>query len=145
MPSFGLLSQWRKSLYVKIKGDFDRARQGKTVAALIYKICSTRDWLAAEQGGALHGAGVDLEDGYIHLSAPGQVVETAEKHFAGEGDLVLVAVDSAALGAALRWEPARGGALFPHLYGPLRLDAVVWTRPLRLGPDGRHVVPELAS
>jgi uncharacterized protein (DUF952 family) len=118
---------------------------GETVAALVYKICTAADWREAEQAGAFHGAGVDLKDGYMHLSASGQVVETAERHFAGQHDLVLVAVDIAALGAALKWEAARDGALFPHLNGPLRLDAVVWTKSLRLGPDGRHVFPELDS
>ena len=70
--------------------------------------------------------------------------ETASRHFAGQGDLVLVAVDAAALGAALRYEPSRGGALFPHLYGTLRLTAVRWVKPLPLGPEG-HAFPELES
>ena len=115
------------------------------MAAIVYKICTPQEWREAEQAGAFRGAAVDAQDGYIHLSAPDQVVETAARHFAGEADLVLVAVDSAALGPALKWERARGGALFPHLYGPIRLDTVVWTRPLPLGPDGRNVFPELAS
>ena len=127
----------------RLKREF--AGAAKAVAALVYKICTAADWQAAEQAGAFHGAGVDLKDGYIHLSAPGQVAETAERHFAGQGDLMLVAVDSAALGAALKWEAARDGALFPHLYGPLRLHAVVWTKPLPLDRDGRHVFPEPVS
>jgi len=117
----------------------------KAVTALVYKICTAAEWHVAQQAGVFHGAGVDLKDGYIHLSAPGQVVETAERHFAGQRDLMLVAVDSAALGAALKWEAARDGALFPHLYGPLRLHAVVWTKPLPLDRDGRHAFPELIS
>ena len=117
----------------------------KAVTALVYKICTAAEWREAEQAGAFHGSGVDLKDGYIHLSAPGQVVETAQRHFAGQRDLMLVAVESAALGAALKWEAARDGAHFPHLYGPLPLHAVVWTKPLPLDRDGRHVFPELVS
>jgi uncharacterized protein (DUF952 family) len=85
-----------------------------------------------------------MQDGYIHFSGPDQVAETAAKHFAGAADLVLVAVDAPALGSALKWEPSRGGALFPHLYGALPLGAVRWVKPLPLGPDGRHAFPELA-
>jgi uncharacterized protein (DUF952 family) len=110
---------------------------------LIYKICSEALWREAERVGVFAGAAIDLEDGYIHFSTAAQAPETAARHFAGQGDLVLVAIDSGALGDGLRWEPSRGGDLFPHLYGPLRLDAVRWVRPLPLGPDGRHVFPEL--
>ena len=91
------------------------------------------------------GAAVDRRDGYIHFSTGAQLAETAAKHFAGASDLVLVAVDADALGAALRWEPSRGGALFPHLYGALAFDCVLWTRPLPLGADGRHVIPDPVS
>ncbi|HEY7296484.1 MAG TPA: DUF952 domain-containing protein [Xanthobacteraceae bacterium] len=118
---------------------------GKAVPPIVYKICRAGEWGEAEKTGAFHGSEVDFMDGYIHLSAPDQVAETAAQHFAGMPDLVLVAVDGAALGPALKWEASRGGALFPHLYAPLPLDAVVWTRPLRLGPEGRHVFPECAS
>jgi uncharacterized protein (DUF952 family) len=109
----------------------------------IYKICHASLWQAAERAGEFAGATVDLADGYIHFSAADQVEETAAKHFAGQRDLVLVAVAADALGAALNWEPSRGGALFPHLYGKLPLTAVRWTKPLPLGPDGRHVFPAL--
>src|ERR1043166_3205231 len=111
----------------------------------IYKICDTAPWQAAERTGEFAGAPVDRADGYIHFSAADQVRETAAKHFAGQGDLVLVAVDANALGPALKWEPSRGGALFPHLYGTLSLPAVRWTEPLPLGLDGRHVFPELEA
>ena len=110
---------------------------------LIYKICSEALWREAERAGVFAGAAIDLEDGYIHFSTAAQAPETAARHFAGQGDLVLVAIDAGALGDGLRWEPSRGGDLFPHLYGPLRLDAVRWVRPLPLGADGRHVFPEL--
>ena len=109
----------------------------------IYKICDAAAWQAAERAGEFTGAPVDLADGYIHFSAADQVAETAAKHFAGQRDLVLVAVAADALGAGLKWEPSRGGALFPHLYAALPLRAVRWVKPLPLGPDGRHVVPRL--
>ncbi len=109
----------------------------------IYKICDAAAWCTAERLGEFTGAPVDLADGYIHFSTADQVKETAAKHFAGQRDLVLVAVDADALGAALKWEPSRGGALFPHLYGTLPLHAVRWVKPLPLGPDGRHVFPVL--
>jgi uncharacterized protein (DUF952 family) len=108
----------------------------------IYKIVAVTAWRAAEGAGEFAGAPVDLADGYIHFSAGDQVEETAAKHFAGQRDLVLVAVDADALGPALKWEPSRGGALFPHLYGKLTLSTVRWAKPLSLGPDGRHVLPE---
>src|ERR1043166_405663 len=111
----------------------------------IYKICDTAPWQAAERTGEFAGAPVDLADGYIHFSAADQVRETAAKHFAGQGDLVLVAIDADALGAALKWEPSRGAALFPHLHGILPLRAVRWTKPLPLGPNGRHVFPLLTE
>ena len=109
---------------------------------LIYNICSEALWREAERVG-FAGAAIDLEDGYIHFSTAAQAPETAARHFGGQGDLVLVAIDAGALGDGLRWEPSRGGDLFPHLYGALRLDAVRWVRPLPLGADGRHVFPEL--
>jgi uncharacterized protein (DUF952 family) len=112
-------------------------------AKTIYKICDAAAWQAAERLGEFAGAPVDLADGYIHFSAADQVEETAAKHFAGRHDLVLVAVAADALGPALKWEPSRGGALFPHLYGKLPLRAVRWAKPLPLGPDGRHVFAAL--
>jgi uncharacterized protein (DUF952 family) len=108
---------------------------------LIYKICERAPWQAAEREGVFRGAPVDRADGYIHFSAADQLRETASRHFAGQADLVLVAVEAAALGPALKWEPSRGGALFPHLYGDLPLAAVAWVRALPLGPDGHHVFP----
>jgi len=109
--------------------------------SLIYKICPRALWRDAERDGVFRGAPVDRADGYIHFSTADQVAETARRHFAGQHDLVLVAVDAAALGPALKWEPSRGGALFPHLYDELRLDAVRWATPLPLGPDGHHRFP----
>ena len=105
----------------------------------IFKIVASQDWSAAQADGLFIGAAVDRADGYIHFSTAEQAPETAALWFAGRDDLTLVAVDADALGSDLRWEASRGGALFPHLYAPLRLSAVVWSRPLRLRPDGRHV------
>ena len=113
--------------------------------AAIYKICPVALWREAEDAGVFAGAPVDTVDGYIHFSTAAQVAETLARHFAGETDLVLVAVDPDRLGPALRWEPSRGGDLFPHLYDRLLLDAVLWVTPLRLGADGRHVLPELGE
>ena len=113
------------------------------MATTIYKICPATLWREAERTGAFHGSPADRRYGYIHFSTAGQVAETAAKHFAGEHDLFLVAVEAAALGERLKWEPSRGGALFQHLHGALSLSAVRRVDPLRLGPDGRHVLPEL--
>lgn len=110
---------------------------------LIYKICPAALWRAAESAGSFAGAPIDLADGYIHFSTAEQVEETAARHFAGQEDLLLIAVQSDELGDALRWERSRGGALFPHLYESLSMRAVAWTAPLPLGPDGRHAFPRL--
>lgn len=108
----------------------------------IYKISPEAPWRAAEAQGEFTGAPIDLADGFIHFSTAEQAVETAAKHFAGQGDLVIAAIDAEALGPALKYEVSRGGALFPHLYGTLPMSAVRWTRPLPLGPDG-HVFPAM--
>ncbi|MGJ0508376.1 MAG: DUF952 domain-containing protein [Methylocystis sp.] len=110
---------------------------------LIYKIISAPEWRAAEAAGVFHGAAIDLADGYIHFSTADQASETAAKHFSGQSDLLLVAVDAGKLGDALKWEPSRGGALFPHLYAPLSLDAVARVAPLPLrdwGHDFRDLL-----
>jgi uncharacterized protein (DUF952 family) len=113
------------------------------VSSTIYKICDVALWRDAEAAGTFRGAGVDTRDGYIHFSTASQVEETAARHFAGVSDLLLIAIDAGRLGGALRWEPARDGALFPHLYGELPLARVLWVKPLPLAADGRHVFPEL--
>lgn len=112
------------------------------MSTLVYKIAPEALWREAEAVGVFRGAPVDLADGFIHFSTAGQARETAARHFAGQDGLVLVAVDADRLGEALRYEVSRGGALFPHLYAPLDLAAVVWVKPLPLGADGRHVFPE---
>ena len=109
--------------------------------ARIYKICPRALWRAAEAAGQFTGSPVDHQDGFIHFSTITQLAETASRHFAGQADLLLVEVEAAALGEALRFEPSRGGDLFPHLYGTLPLDAVTTVEPLPLGSDGRHIFP----
>lgn len=109
---------------------------------LIYKIFRRPEWDALCTAGQTSGAPIDIADGYIHFSTAAQVMETAAKHFATESDLVLVALEAEALGADLRWEPSRGGALFPHLYRPLRMTDVVWDKSLPLGRTG-HIFPEV--
>jgi uncharacterized protein (DUF952 family) len=109
---------------------------------LIYKIFRAEEFAAFEAAGETAGAPVDLADGYIHFSTPAQAAETAAKHFAGAQDLVLLALEADALGEALKWEPSRGGQLFPHLYRPMTRADVLWVRPLPLGPDGLHLFPE---
>jgi uncharacterized protein (DUF952 family) len=111
----------------------------------IFKIVASTEWRAAEADGVFIGAAADRADGYIHFSTAEQAPETLAKWFARQDDLTLVAVDASALGRDLRWEPSRGGALFPHLYAPLPMSAVLWTRPLRLGPDGQHALGSLEA
>lgn len=89
------------------------------------------------------GSAIDRQDGFIHFSSAEQAPETAAKHFAGERDLVLLRVDAARLGNRLKWEPSRGGALFPHLYGGLEVAAVIRVDPLPLAADGHHKFPPL--
>jgi uncharacterized protein (DUF952 family) len=113
------------------------------VESLIYHMCRRAEWQAAQAAGVYAGSSQDAADGFIHFSTVGQLAASAAKHRAGQADLVVLAVDPARLGSALRWEPARDGALFPHLYGVLPLAALAWVAELPLGPDGRHVFPPL--
>ena len=116
------------------------------MTALIFHVCKKADWDTALASGQPYlGSGDDLRDGFIHFSDAEQLKESVAKHRAGQSGLLLLAVDPARLGSDLKWEPSRGGALFPHLYGPLLAEAIAWTRDLPLGADGRHVFPDLAS
>ena len=105
---------------------------------LVYKLMSKSLWHDFEANRRFMGAPVDLGDGFIHLSDHGQVEETAKRHFAGQTDLMILALDADRLGAALKWEISRNQALFPHLYRPLQVDDIVWSKALPLGPDGNH-------
>lgn len=108
---------------------------------LIYHMAREEDWLAHGASGTYLGSAHDRRDGFIHFSTREQIAESAAKHRAGEEGLLLLAVETDRLGSALRWEPSRGGALFPHLYGPLPPEAVVSSALLPLGPDGLHRFP----
>jgi uncharacterized protein (DUF952 family) len=109
--------------------------------AVAYKVLTATQMAALETDGTFTGASVDLADGYIHLSASDQLTETVDKHFAGQNNLHVAAVDLAVLGEAVKWEPSRGGALFPHLYAPLPLSAVIAYGPLEREHDGRVKLP----
>lgn len=109
---------------------------------MIYKIVARGDWEAAVKSGRYMGAPVDLADGFIHFSTAAQVAETAAKHFRGQLDLVIVAFDPDSLGPDLRWEPSRGGDLFPHLYAMLEPSKALWSAPLPLDDDGVPMIPK---
>ena len=112
--------------------------------SLVYKICSRSAWQEAEHEGAYRGSADDERDGFIHLSTASQLAGTAAKYFSAQLDLVLIAVEASALGESLRYEPSRGGELFPHLYADLPLNAVRWVKDLPW-QDGAHRIPPLAE
>ena len=109
----------------------------------IYKICSRDAWQQAIEIGTFTGAAIDLRDGFIHFSTAHQVRETAAKHFSGQNDLVLVAVESESLGEALKWEVSRGGDQFPHLYGSLDVNLVSSVLSLPVDSSGCHQFPPI--
>lgn len=110
--------------------------------SIVYKLLGAGEWREAERTGRYLGSADDARDGFIHFSAADQLAGTAAKYFRRKPDLVLVAIAADRLGEALKWEPSRGGALFPHLYGPLDVTAAVRIWPLTLGPDGVPVLPK---
>lgn len=107
----------------------------------LYKILSCEEWQEVLDSQGLVGFGIDLTDGFIHLSSSDQVKETAKRYFSGRDDLMLVSIDGGSLGASLRWEESRGGALFPHVYGVIPMTAVFGAERLRQGPGGEHEFP----
>ncbi len=107
---------------------------------VIYKIFRADEWALLVQAGETAGAPIDIADGFVHFSTAEQVAETAAKHFAGVDDLILCTLEADNLDM-LKWEPSRGGALFPHLYRPLRINDILWDKPLPL-LDGAHVFPD---
>lgn len=111
---------------------------------LILKIFRPDEWARLERDGETPGAPIDLEDGYIHFSTPAQASVTASKYFADVEDLMLIACEADTLGEALKWEPSRGGDLFPHLYRPMMLADVLWAKPLPI-KDGVHQFPAEAQ
>jgi uncharacterized protein (DUF952 family) len=108
----------------------------------VYKILTEAAFSKAMSNGHFSGSADDRRDGFIHLSAADQLAGTLAKHFAKQDGLMLLALDPARLGQQLQWEASRGGAPFPHLYGPLDLSALLWAEPLELGADGLHRLPE---
>lgn len=102
---------------------------------LIYKIFRAAEWQGFQANGSTKGAPIDLKDGYIHFSTAEQVRETAAKHFSNEANLMLLALDADGL-SDLKWEPSRGGAMFPHLYGVLQIADILWAKPLLLTESG---------
>jgi uncharacterized protein (DUF952 family) len=107
----------------------------------VYKVMSRTVFAEAKAKGLFEGSADDRHDGFIHLSSADQLEGTLAKHFAGGKDLVVLAMDTTTLGERLRWEPSGGGDLFPHLYGPLPFEALIWEEPIELGTDGRHRLP----
>lgn len=116
------------------------ALAAQVTGMMIYKLFRAQEWAALRDAGSTTGAPIDVTDGYVHFSTLEQVEETATKHFAGEDGLFLLGLEADPLGDDLKWEPSRGGALFPHLYRELRLDDVAWAQPLPL-VEGVHQFP----
>ncbi len=114
-------------------------------ATVMYKILSRQEWTAAQAAGQFAGSDVDQKDGYIHFSTAEQAQETARRHFHGRADLVVLQVPTDGFGAALVWEPSRGGQLFPHLYAPLSVARVTAVFDAPLGPDNVPVLKFLAN
>jgi len=108
---------------------------------IVYKIMSSTEQEQMRRDGLFRGSPADVADGFIHLSCASQLAETLDKHYSGVKGLVLVAVDLSRVGDAVRWEPSRGGQLFPHIYGQLTMDAVVSAVPLERTPDGSVKLP----
>jgi uncharacterized protein (DUF952 family) len=112
-----------------------------TNPSVIYHICRRIDWDAGVDGELYRAPDPDRADGFLHFSTAGQIVESAARHRAGQSGLLLIEADCTKLGSELRWETSRGGALFPHLYGPIPLAAVTAVHDLPLGQGGRHLFP----
>ena len=108
---------------------------------LIFKIVHRDEWDFAARGGEYAGSSKDRADGFLHFSMTRQLMETLQKYYAAEKDLVLVAVNEDLLGSALKYEPSRDGALFPHLYAPLPVSAVKWVREIGRDLNGGFVLP----
>jgi uncharacterized protein (DUF952 family) len=113
-----------------------------TLSEYIYKIAQADEFAEAQRDGVYAGAPIDLQDGFIHFSTAEQLPGTLKLHFPGRDDLVLAAVRPADLGEGLRWEPSRGGALFPHLYGNLEMRAVAWVEPIVVDGEGNCRLPD---
>ena len=115
--------------------------QVSALPSVAYKVLTHQQMIELERDGVFEGAPIDLADGYIHLSSEDQLAETVAKHFAGQEGLHLVVVDLTVLGDAVKWEPSRGGQLFPHVYAPLPLSAALAYGPLERAADGSVALP----
>lgn len=119
----------------------DTATQAARDRSRVFKIVKRAHWVAAVEAGLYEGSADDLRDGFIHLSTANQVAGTLARHFRGQDDLILVALSTGSLSGALKWEPSRGGELFPHLYGPLDVALSDDAWPLHRDGDGLHILP----
>jgi len=126
-------------------GEWVKLRLNRECAAvpdrIVYKVMSAAEAQQMQRDGVFKGSPVDIADGYIHLSGAAQLAETLDRHFSGVAGLMLVAVDLTRLGDAVRWEPSRGGQLFPHIYGELPVHAVVAVAALERDADGAVKLP----
>jgi uncharacterized protein (DUF952 family) len=112
--------------------------------SLVFKIVPRAEWQA--QSGDYHGSAHDRADGFLHFSTAAQVPETLRLYYAGQDDLMLVAVEAGALGAALKWERSQSrNEDFPHLYGPLSCDAMKWARPIAKDASGDFTLPDMSG
>lgn len=133
----GSTEDWRSPARGSNDGIFDPENLdpsctiGANAAMMIYKVLRPAEWAKLQADGKTAGAPVDLADGFVHFSTAGQLARTLSKHFAAEGDLVMLACDVTRLGGDLRWEPSRGGDLFPHLYRALAMADIAWARDIR--------------
>jgi uncharacterized protein (DUF952 family) len=109
----------------------------------IYKIMDKTTWNNAKEIGEFKGSEHDQRDGFIHFSTEEQLAGTLAKHYKGQNDLLLLAFSASDFGENLKWEPSRGGALFPHLYTPLPTTYVLWEKPLEITDDGTHIIPKI--
>lgn len=111
---------------------------------IAYKVLTADQWAAFQAAGDFTGAPIDVKDGYIHLSTASQLTETVDKHFVGQTGLWVAAVDLTKLGDAVKWEPSRGGQLFPHIYGTLPMAAVTVAAALTRNATGAVLLPDAA-
>ncbi len=111
----------------------------------IYKIENQESWQTAKSTGIYEGSSDDLKDGFIHFSTQQQLQATLDKHYKGKSNLLLIALNSEILGLNLKWEPSRGGDLFPHLYAPLPTTHIMWEKPIIQNDNGTHSIPCLSN